>query len=1050
MSNSDERFIPKVNIGLIGHVDHGKCIAKDETILVNNNLISGEEFIRKAQKSGTLLWKNKREALYEIPELFTYSIDNSLSIKRAKAKLYLQDFSGELLKLKTRTGRTIKLTRNHPLLVNRDGKVAWEKTENIEQGDHIAILREMKTYEKGTLINPEYKKELSTDYFVLDRSDYIKLKNETDDFSDWNLSLEEIDLARKLLQQSKKEFAENCSVDYNHFLRIFSGKRNMGKIVRNRIENYLRETRIPPIKEDEILLIPRGKYRNHKNLKLKEIDWNSKFIKFLAFLTAEGTSTETTIQLTQKDFPEMRDEVLAYLEEIGLTCKPYDGNNYRINSKLFIDYLKAKFKVKTGNCRETGIPVQVLSLPKELKSTFFSWFFTFESEVGSRRSRIVLSQANKNNINILSHLLSEFGIFSHLYSKKKCATNTEEKKKRKYWIISISGSDNLAKFKEEIGFKNPAKNSKLSEIKKGGKTENIQIPINPKEIRKVVDLLLSSKGNSFGVKKNLKERQWYLGYKEALKKGKITRSMFKKIKASIIDEIKQIKELMKSNSPDLKELLDLASISYDSIAEELNISHSEVVRWINGKKGEAKKRTTFNVTKELINKKVQKAQKILAELEELIEGPLLFDEVEEIETVDYNDKLVDLVVPSYRNFFGGFGGILCHNSTLCQAISGKWTDTHSEEIKRGITIRLGYADATIYKCEECEEPTCYCTTDRCTSCFEPTEPLRTISLVDVPGHKTLMGTVLSGAALMDGTLLVIAVDESCPQPQTAEHLKALDIAGIENIVIVQNKIDKVSEERAKESYEEIQEFVEGSVAEDAPIIPVSALQRVNIDVLLQTIQEEIPTPERDPDASPRMMTARSFDVNKPGTEIQQLRGGVIGGSLTQGELELEDEIEIKPGVRREDEVEPIKTKVRGLEKVGEGLEKAGPGGLLGVQTNLDPSLTKSDSLAGSLVGYPGELPPLKENLTLEVHLFEKVVGLEGEKEVEPINTNEPLMLTQRTAKTAGVVTSARTKDRQEEIEIKLKLPVCAEKGDRVAISRQIENKWRLIGYGLVQ
>lgn len=389
-------------------------------------------------------------------------------------------------------------------------------------------------------------------------------------------------------------------------------------------------------------------------------------------------------------------------------------------------------------------------------------------------------------------------------------------------------------------------------------------------------------------------------------------------------------------------------------------------------------------------------------------------------------------------------------STLAQAISGKWADTHSEEIKRGITIRLGYADATIYKCEDCDEPNCYCTTDKCPTCFEETEAQRTISLVDVPGHKTLMGTVLSGAALMDGCLFVISADEPCPQPQTAEHLKTLDIAGIDNIVIVQNKIDKVSDEKVKENYEEIKEFVRGTVAEDAPIIPVSALQRVNVDAVLQAIQEEIPTPDRDPDASPKMMAARSFDVNKPGTSIEDINGGVIGGSLVQGELEVGDEVEIRPGVEKDGKIEPMKTEIVEMEKVGESLDKAGPGGLLGVQTKLDPSLTKSDNFAGSIVGYSDDLPDLIEELTLEVHTFDKVAGIEGEREVEEVKTNEPLMLTAGTSKTAGVVTSARVVDGEEEAEIKLKLPICTEVDERIAISRQIENKWRLIGYGIVK
>ncbi|MFP4116490.1 MAG: translation initiation factor IF-2 subunit gamma [Candidatus Aenigmatarchaeota archaeon] len=389
-------------------------------------------------------------------------------------------------------------------------------------------------------------------------------------------------------------------------------------------------------------------------------------------------------------------------------------------------------------------------------------------------------------------------------------------------------------------------------------------------------------------------------------------------------------------------------------------------------------------------------------------------------------------------------------STLAQAISGKWADTHSEEIKRGITIRLGYADATIYKCQDCDEPSCYCTTDKCPTCFEDTEPQRTISLVDVPGHKTLMGTVLSGAALMDGCLFVISADEPCPQPQTAEHLKTLDIAGIDNIVIVQNKVDRVSEERARESYEEIKEFVEGTVAEDAPIIPVSALQRVNVDAVLQAIQDGIPTPDRDPEASPRIMAARSFDVNKPGTTIDDIKGGVIGGSIIQGELSVGDEIEIRPGIHKDDGMHPIKTEIVAMEKVGKSLDKAGPGGLLGVQTKLDPSFTKSDNFSGSVVGYPGELPDLIEELTLEIHTFDEVAGVEGQREVEEVKTNEPLMLTAGTSKTAGVVTSARVVDGNEEAEIKLKLPICTDLGERIAISRQIENKWRLIGYGIVK
>ncbi|MFQ3275589.1 MAG: translation initiation factor 2 subunit 3, partial [Candidatus Nanohaloarchaea archaeon] len=206
-------------------------------------------------------------------------------------------------------------------------------------------------------------------------------------------------------------------------------------------------------------------------------------------------------------------------------------------------------------------------------------------------------------------------------------------------------------------------------------------------------------------------------------------------------------------------------------------------------------------------------------------------------------------------------------TTLTNALSGKWTDEHSEELKKGITIKLGYADVSYYKDEDGF------------NVDGDGDHVRTLSLVDAPGHETLMANVLSGAAIMDGAILLVAADEEVPQPQTREHLAALDIIGIENIVVVQNKIDKVSKEKAKENYQQIKEFLKGSVAEDAPIVPISAQQEVNIDALLETIDEEIPTPDRDLESDPKMLVARSFDINKPGTEIDEIKGSVVGGSL---------------------------------------------------------------------------------------------------------------------------------------------------------------------------
>jgi translation initiation factor 2 subunit 3 len=385
-------------------------------------------------------------------------------------------------------------------------------------------------------------------------------------------------------------------------------------------------------------------------------------------------------------------------------------------------------------------------------------------------------------------------------------------------------------------------------------------------------------------------------------------------------------------------------------------------------------------------------------------------------------------------------------TTLVQALSGEWTDQHSEEMKRGISIRLGYADATFRHCPDLDEPERYTVEEECPD-GSPSEHLRTVSFVDAPGHETLMATMLSGASIMDGAVLVIGANEPVPQAQTEEHLMALDIIGIENIVIAQNKIDLVDREQALRNYEQIEEFVEGTVAEDAPIVPISAQQNVNMDLLIQTVEETIPTPERDPDTDARLQVARSFDINRPGTTWEDLTGGVLGGSLTQGQLEVDDEIEIKPGREIEEggqsEYHPVETTVRSLQAGGEFVDEVSPGGLLGVGTGLDPSLTKGDALAGQVAGPPGSLPPTHEAFTMDVELFDRIVG---EGDVEEISTGEPLMMTIGTATTVGAVTSAR----DGECEVNLKRPVCAAEGAKIAINRRVGARWRLIGVGTLR
>jgi translation initiation factor 2 subunit 3 len=398
---------------------------------------------------------------------------------------------------------------------------------------------------------------------------------------------------------------------------------------------------------------------------------------------------------------------------------------------------------------------------------------------------------------------------------------------------------------------------------------------------------------------------------------------------------------------------------------------------------------------------------------------------------------------------GTIGHVDHGKTTLVQALTGVWASRHSEELKRGITIKLGYADMPVYKCPKCEPPKNYSTQPVCSNCGSKATFARAVSFVDAPGHEALMATMLSGAAIMDGAILVIAADEPCPQPQTREHLAATEIIGIKNIVIVQSKIDIVNEKRARESYGEIKNFVKGTIAENAPIIPVSAQHRVNIDVLIQALEEFIPTPKRDETKTPMMYVVRSFDVNKPGTQIEKLEGGVIGGTIVQGKFVFGDEIEIRPGITTEKEEKnaynPLFSEIVSLHAGGRNVEEAHCGGLVGIGTLLDPSLSKADGLTGNMVGKSGMLPQTLSELTLETHILERAVGTKELIKVEEISMGETLLLHVGAAITVGKVTSIK----KDTVTVKLTRQVCARADSRVAISRKITGRWRFIGYGMI-
>jgi len=450
---------------------------------------------------------------------------------------------------------------------------------------------------------------------------------------------------------------------------------------------------------------------------------------------------------------------------------------------------------------------------------------------------------------------------------------------------------------------------------------------------------------------------------------------------------------------------------------------------------------------------------------------------------------------------GAVGHTSHGKTTLVADLTGVHTSKHRDEIARNLTIRLGYANAKLWQCPMCHgAPDSYVTTrSTVTLAAPPTcsrhsdwtpEPVpmrlvRHVSFVDCPGHEALMATMINGAASMDGAMLVIGAQDTCPMPQTANHLLALELMNLDPaaVLVCQNKIDLVDRVRAVASHHEITTFLASTkVAARAPVIPLSAQFKINLEVTRHWIHRRLPVPRRDIRATPRMLVVRSFDVNHPGTELEDLVGGIAGGTLQRGVLRVGDEIEIRPGIvvmhqqtasRPKGaaagaplalptyECTPLRSRIVSLKSEQSSLAFVVPGGLIAVGTQLDPALTRGDRLVGQVIGLPFDMPGIYSDLQLEYDMLPSTVDAPPEpaprasaskKRHAPaapsppkFAKNELIVLYIGTKDIKATVTSCYVsrKTQAAVVIVRLHYPACTDLQQRISIARRRENRWCL-------
>jgi translation initiation factor 2 subunit 3 len=1045
---------PEINIGMIGHVDHGKCIALDSPILLNSELSNGAVLLESAIENGRQIRLSESETIFEGMPIKAFSLSKTFELNSVPAKLFAQNYFGPMVEIETKRGKRITISPRHPLLVNNGKELTWTEGKNLKIGECIATLASIPDQEFVKDFASDWKEKLSKLCWIATREDYSRLKEKTKNFSFFEQSsFEDLNLLRIFAGKSFGQLEKEMGVSPGELPRAFAVKRLASKKKSILLGLFAKTKFKEPI---EAILNYRQKSQSFCSINFQDF-FSGDILKFIAFVVAEGNLKNAAVCFSQ--------EKNGLLEEMNAICeklfseKPafYGKFDYQINNRALVCFLETRYGIKQGNSRQSGIPEWVFSLPKQKLAVFLKMFFSLEGNFNSKSWQISLCQANKKSISVISYSLKKFGIKHSVHEIVKSPTNTAKRIKRIYWQILISGTDNLCAFNTQIGAALPKKSQvleKMAQKLKQGKESDEMIPLDFHLFSELAEKIGWKKKKFSMPGRKLREQPFFFAYNDCIHKNAISRKNLDLVIRMGNERISCL-ELLNPEKKGFKHYMSELSISQQELAQKIGASQKIVYRML-CKANEDEKQILLRHLTLLGKEKLAAAQEIISKIIENSPNNIEWDKIRKIKQIDYDGQIIDLQVPGYHNFVAGIGGILSHNTSLTKALTGKWCDTHSEEMKRGISIRLGYADITFYKLKT-DSGIHY--NNKPEYGGKPAEILskRVVSFVDAPGHETLMTTMLSGAALMNGAVLVIAANEPCPQPRTIEHLMALKFAGVDKVVVAQNKVDLIEKEKAIENYKAIRAFLDSYGYKDAPIIPTAANFGANIDSLIEAIETHMPTPNFDAAKPLKMFVARSFDINKPGAKIKDLKGAIIGGSISQGIVKAGDEIELSPGLAGK-----TKTKVLSIATDQGLIQQAKPGGLIAIGTDLDPSMAQNDRLRGQIAAATGTTPvPVKE-LTVKLTMFERMIEqnvkdlgkgapFAGRNEADDssrkvlIKVTEPLVITIGTNTIVGFVTKCDGKV----MSANLKNEVIAEKNEKVAISKNINGQWRLIAYGEV-
>ena len=382
---------------------------------------------------------------------------------------------------------------------------------------------------------------------------------------------------------------------------------------------------------------------------------------------------------------------------------------------------------------------------------------------------------------------------------------------------------------------------------------------------------------------------------------------------------------------------------------------------------------------------------------------------------------------------GMLGSVSDGKSTTVFSLSGVKTQRHSNEMKRNITIKPGYANMKIYE------------RDGVSNVKEDGDLVHHVSFIDCPGHYQLIVTMMSNIRLMDGIILVVSAAEPIAmKPQLIQHMLAIKMSGVNNVIVLLNKLDLISKKVAMERYDDLVTTLAKYDIIPKKIIPVCMNHMIGTEILLDSIMKYMPPRIKEDNGDPLFMASRSFDINHVNIPLDDMVGGVVGGSMVRGSFKVGDIVEISPGIITTDSMgniinTPHITTITSLKSETHSMDSIVTGGLIGIGTNIDPYYCKNDLMVGMMVGLKGKLPPVYYDIIINYTdiVFDDYVWIK--------NIGNNIMVISGTHCVDGKIIQYDN----DTISIKLTRPMCIDSMNMIILCDKSKNSFHIVAHGIL-